>query len=177
MVRVLSDGFQLAEFGFELDRGFVAEGGVQSASIIDVFEEGADIGSGLIDRRISFAVHFFLLEGSHEALGLGVVIRVAGAAHADQDAAPRELFAIVGAGVLHAPVGVMDEAGRGISGGESHVERFDRQARLEMVGKRPTDHPARKGVENDGQIDELPGQPDIKPVLGLDPRMMSATQI
>ena len=46
---------------------------------------------------------------------------------------------------------MMEEAGRGISGSESHVERFDRQARLEMVGKRPTDHGARKGVENEAR--------------------------
>ena len=161
---VLSDGFELAEFGFELDRGFVAERGMQPASIIDGFEEGADMGSGLVDRRISFAVHFFLLQSAHEALGLGVVIRVAGAAHADPDATLRQLFAIVGAGVLHAPVGVMDEAGLWVSGGQGHVERLDRQARLEMVGERPADHLARKGVENDGQIDELPGQPDISNV-------------
>src|SRR5208283_6119310 len=80
LVCVLSDAFELAEFGFELNRGFVAERGVQPTSIIDDFEEGADMGSGLVDRRISFAVHFFLLQRAHEALGLGVVIRVAGAA-------------------------------------------------------------------------------------------------
>lgn len=154
----------MAEFGFELDRGFIAEGGMQSASIIDVFEEGADMDFGLVDRRIEFAVHFLLLQRAHEALGLGVVIRVAGAAHADQDAARLQPFAIVGAGILHAPVGVVDEAGLGVSGGQGHVERLDGQARFEMVGERPADHPARKGVENDGQIDELPGQPDISNV-------------
>ncbi len=122
------------------------------------------MGSGLVDRRISLAVHFFLLEGAHEALGLGVVIRVAGAAHADPDASPRQLFAVVGAGVLHPPVGVMDQAGRGVSGDQGHVERLDRQARFQMVGERPADHPARKSVENDGQIDEQPGQPDISNV-------------
>src|SRR5271165_4560931 len=55
----------------------------------------------------------------------------------------------------------MDEAWLGVSGGQSHVERLDGQARLEMVGERPADHLARKGVENDGQIHELPGEPDI----------------
>src|SRR5271165_2326367 len=118
---------------------------MQPASIIDVFEEGADIGSGLVDRRISFAVHFFLLQSAHEALGLGVVIRVAGAAHADQDATLR----------------VMDEAWLGVSGDQGHVERLDGQARLEMVGERPADHLARKSVENDGEINKLLRQPDI----------------
>src|SRR5271165_6836756 len=98
---------------------------MQAASVIDVFEEGADTGSGLVDRRIGFAVHFFLLQRAHEALGLGVVIWVAGAAHADQDASLRQLFAVVGAGILHAPVGVMDEAGLGVSGDQGHVERLD----------------------------------------------------
>jgi hypothetical protein len=56
------------------------------------------------------------------------------------------------------------EARLWVSGGPGHVERFDRQARLEMVGERPADHLARKSVENDGQIDELPGQPDISDV-------------
>src|SRR5208337_385002 len=134
---------------------------MQPASIIDVFEEGADIGSSLVDRRISFAVHFFLLQSAHEALGLGVVIRVAGAAHADQDATLRQLFAIVGAGILHAPVRVMDEAWLGVSGDQGHVERLDGQARLEMVGERPADHLARKSVENDGEINKLLRQPDI----------------
>ena len=33
---------------------------MQSASIADDFEEGADMDSGLFDRRMSFAVHFLL---------------------------------------------------------------------------------------------------------------------
>src|ERR1700690_413976 len=35
---VLSDGCEPGEIGFELDRGFVAERGMQSASVIDVFD-------------------------------------------------------------------------------------------------------------------------------------------
>src|SRR5271155_5182014 len=74
---VLSDGCELGEIGFELDRGFVAERGMQSASVIDVFDEGAYVGSGFLDRGVGFRVHFLLLQGSHEALGLGVVVGVA----------------------------------------------------------------------------------------------------
>jgi hypothetical protein len=33
------------------------------------------------------------------------------------------------------------------------------------------------GVEDDRQIDKVLGETHIKPVFGLDPRMMSATQI
>jgi hypothetical protein len=59
---------------------------------------------------------------------------------------------------------VVNEAGRGVSGGQGHVERLDRQARLEMIGERPPDHLARKGVENDRQIDELRREPHISNV-------------
>ena len=115
----------------------------------------AYVGSGFLDRGVGFRVHFLLLQGSHEALGLGVVVGVAGAAHAGFDAVGLQPFAIFVAGILHAAVGVVDETRRGTAGRQRHVERFDSQARLEVVGERPTDHLARMGVENDGQVNEL----------------------
>jgi len=111
----------------------------------------------------------------YEAFGLGVVIRVARPAHAALKASlvePRRVFA---RSVLSAAIGVMDEAGRRIARGERLVERVHGQARLEMVVERPSHHSAREGVDDDGEIDESLRQPDIEPVLGLDPRMMSAT--
>jgi hypothetical protein len=48
---VLSDGFELAKFVFELNRGFVAEGGMEPASIVDVFEEGANVLAGFWPKR------------------------------------------------------------------------------------------------------------------------------
>ena len=52
---VLSDGCEPSETSFELDRGFAAERGMQSASVIDVFDEGAYVGSGLLDRGVGAA--------------------------------------------------------------------------------------------------------------------------
>ena len=77
---------------------------------------------------------------------------------------------------LDAAIGVMDEAGRRIARFDRLVERVHGQARLEMVVERPSHNSAREGVDDDGEIDESLRQPDIEPVLGLDPRMMSATQ-
>jgi hypothetical protein len=34
-----------SRIGFELDRGFVAERRMQSASVIEVFDEGANVGA------------------------------------------------------------------------------------------------------------------------------------
>ncbi len=138
---VVSDGCEPGEIDFELDRGFVAERGMQSGSIIDVFDEGAYVGSGFLDRGVGLGVHFLLLQGSHEALGLGVVVRVAGPAHAGSDRVGLQPFAVFIAGVLYAAVGVVDETGRGTAGRQRHVERLDSQTRPEMVGQRPADHP------------------------------------
>src|ERR1700692_3722690 len=40
---------------------------------------------------------------------------------------------VVMAGILHAGVGMVDETRRGTSSRQRHVERFDSQARLEMI--------------------------------------------
>ena len=42
------DRCMLAEFSFELDRGFIVDCRMQSASTIGVFEEGADMNSACI---------------------------------------------------------------------------------------------------------------------------------
>ena len=116
------------------------------------------------ERGVGFAVDLLVFEGSHEALGFGVVVRIAGAAHADAQAARLQSIGVGGAGILHAAVRVMDQAGRRVPGGQGHVERFDRQARFEMVGERPAHDPAREGVEDHGEIDELPGQTHVSDV-------------
>src|SRR5580692_9665031 len=103
---------------------------MQSASVVDVFDEGAYVGSGCLDRGVGLGVDFLLLQCSHEALGLGVVVGVAGAAHAGSDPVGLQPFAIFVAGVLHAAVGVVDETRRGTAGRQRHVERLDRQTRL-----------------------------------------------
>jgi hypothetical protein len=48
---------------------------------------------------------------------------------------------------------MMDETGGGgIARRERPVERLARQARLEMIGERPTDDLARESVEDDGEM-------------------------
>ena len=112
---------------------------MQSASVIDVFDEGAYVGSGLLDRGIGLGVDLLLLQGSHEALGLGVVVGVAGPAHAGSDPMGLQPFAVFMASILHAAVGVVDETRRGTAGRQRHVERLDSQARrLEATAEGPS---------------------------------------
>jgi len=98
---------KLSEFDFELNRGVVAEGGVEPVSIIDVFEEGADVASSVFERRAGLAVDLLVFEGAHEALGLGVVVGVTGAANVEAQAAGLQSIGVGSAGVLHAGIGVV----------------------------------------------------------------------
>src|SRR5271155_3762252 len=65
-------------------------------------------------------------------------------------------------------------SGAGLRAAIALSSASDRQARLEMIGERPADHFAREGVEDDRQIDEVLGQPDIGDVG--DPDLIEAAR-
>ncbi len=77
---------------------------------------------------------------------------------------------------MHAAIGMMNEVvGRGISRGQGLVERLQRERSLQMVGERPAHHFARERVDDDGQIDEVLGEPDISDVG--DPDLVEAGRL
>ena len=77
---------------------------------------------------------------------------------------------------LHAAVGMMDEAvGRRISRGQGQVERLQGERGLQMVGERKADHFARERVDDDREIDEVLGEPDIGDVG--DPDLVEAGRL
>ena len=64
---------------------------------------------------IGASVDLLLLERLHEALRLGIVVGIADAAHARLDVVPLQQLGVVAAGILHAAIGMMDQAaGRGL---------------------------------------------------------------
>ena len=116
----------------------------------------------MVDVPVGGGVDLFGFEGLHEALGHGIVIGAAGPAHAGLDAGGFQAGDVVAAGVLNAPVGVVDQARRRTTTRLSgHLQRVQGQARGEMVFQRPADHLAAEGVQHDRQIDEGLGEPHI----------------
>src|SRR5882762_561824 len=99
--------------GLELGRWSIAERGVQALLVVDLLDEGADAARGFMVIAIEPAIDLLGLERRHEALGLGVVVGIADPAHADADAVRLQELAVVGAGILHAAIGVMDQAAPG----------------------------------------------------------------
>ena len=101
------------------------------------------------------AVDLLRLQRLHEAFGFGVVEGIARPAHADGDVVFGELLAVGDGGVLHAAIGVMDQAaGLRLSGFEGGVQRGNGERSIKRVLQSPAHGLAREGVENDGKIDE-----------------------
>lgn len=104
----------------------IGQGRVKALAIIDLLDEAADHLSGMISIAVGAPVHLLLLERFHEALCLGIVIRVTDAAHAGLNIMRLQQGAVIAAGILHAAIGVMDKtAGRRPARGRRHSERGD----------------------------------------------------
>ena len=68
---------------------------------------------------------------------------------------------------------MMNEAvGRGISRSQRLIERFERERGLQMVGEGKAHDFSRERVDDDGEIDEVLGQPDVGDVG--DPELIEA---
>src|SRR5207247_7983172 len=96
-----------------------------------------------------------------EALRLGIVIRVARAAHADGYAGLLEEVRVFGGRVLDAAVRVVDQARLHVSRLESHPEGVDGEGCVDAPGELPADHSAAVGIDHHGQIDELALKADV----------------
>ena len=107
---------------------------MQTPCVVDIFYEGADFQAGVVDVAVTTAIDFLLLECLHEALGLGIVVRIADPAHAGQDAMLLQHIGVLATGILDAAIGVVDEASEcGLPRRDGHSERSDRKARLDLV--------------------------------------------
>jgi hypothetical protein len=75
-----------------------------------------------------------------------------------------EQAGVLGTGVLHAAIGMVDQAAPGrVARRQRHGQRRHRQTGAEMIGHRPADDAAAEGIEDDCQIGEFLLQPDIEP--------------
>ena len=77
---------------------------MEALGIVDGIYEVGDGATGFRDVLEVVGTRFFGLECLHEALGLGIVVRIAGPAHGDGDVMFSQATAIVDAGILHTPV-------------------------------------------------------------------------
>jgi len=139
-------------------------------AIIDVFNKLSDGRAGMVDILISGGVGLFGFEGLHKALRHGIVIRAARTAHAGLDAGSFQAGDVVAAGVLNAPIGLVDQlAGTDIALSQGHIERAQGDGRGEMILQRPADHLAAERIQHHRQIGfrEAIANPRRKPIFGV----------
>lgn len=101
---------------------------MEALLVVDLRDEAVDAATGVIEVDESLAVDLFGLERLHEAFGLGVVEGIARPAHAEGDVTIGKPLAVGDGGVLHAAIGMMDQAAtRRSSRGDGFLQRSDRK--------------------------------------------------
>ena len=76
-----------------------------------------------------------------------------------------EQLRVIGAGVLHAAIGVMHQpALRRSPPAKRHVQGLKRQGGFQGTVQRPADHAPRERIQDDRQVDKLQSQPDVSDI-------------
>jgi len=96
---------------------------VQPFLIIHVLDEIGNSSLNIVQSAIFPEIDLLGFNGLHEALGKGVIVRVAFLGHADVDFVAFEYVNVVMCCVLHALVRVMDQSGTGIPCFDGHLKR------------------------------------------------------
>ena len=99
----------------KLDRAPISERGVEPAFVVDLVDEVRKRVDDVGERLIAAEVDFLGLDSLHEALGLGVVIGDAAAAHRTAQPMLCERLAILIRGVLCSTIGMVHTSGGGLT--------------------------------------------------------------
>lgn len=134
---------------------------MQTGGIVDVFNEGRQVSGNVLESLVVSDMDGLDLQGLHEALGLGVVVRVASPAHRPDEAAALDDAPMPGSGVLRSAVGVQHAAGKRTAGLDCGVQSAGRQPDVDVPAKSIAHHLARPGIEDDGQIGEAGRNGDV----------------
>src|SRR3990170_1035802 len=113
----------------------VPEGRVQPSPVVDLVNEVWQPLDHVFHRFVFVSVHLFVLEGLEETLGVGVVIRVALAAHRAFHPQRLKAVPVLFGRVLAAPVGVKSRARLGKTG-RAWLESVVTRNRLTRFGVR-----------------------------------------
>lgn len=115
---------------------------------LDIVEHGGsclDAGGETVGHTLGF-------EGGEKAFGHGVVVRLSSSAHADLDMVLSEQFLVVAAGVLAAPVRMVQQTCGRTTASQCHPQSVLDQRGLWAVAHRPTDDLTGKDIQYGRQV-------------------------
>jgi hypothetical protein len=148
---------------------------MQALAVVDGFDKGADGASGLAQIAIAVSVDLLLLQGFHEAFGLGVVVGIPDTAHAGPDVMHCQDFRVFSAGIL-----------TGLKWSSQHLEggvaMAKRRRRSDRSGRAPLFSPGRPVVAGPDEqrqfwaIEWFKGAWSNEELWRLTPQQMGRTQ-
>lgn len=136
----------------ELLRRAIAQRGMEAHSVIVLLDEGLDVLAQVCEIPIPVRVDLLPLQRLQKTLAAGVVVRVRRPAHARNHVVLLKELHIRARGILDAPIRVMHQAGRRLTGCDRVVQRVQRYARRERLVQRPAHHLARVPIQEDRQV-------------------------
>jgi transposase len=163
----VADSFSLRHRNL-LHRSLLVVGGTQVAQrrvtphpVVEPFDVVEDRYPGRLPAGETMPVKQLALQARHEALGDGVIQRRSRPAHRRHDTCFFEPLAERQRGVLHTPVGMVNQPRSGFASPEGHLQSVDHELRAEMVGHRPADHLPGVDVEDEGEIQKALPSMDV----------------
>ena len=140
-------GLVLVQMRFKVHRRLVAEGAVEPHPVVKDFDPFKDGGFGFSPGG-EVVVAQTAFEAAPKTFHGGVVVAVAFATHAGDDAGRRQALPVGRAGVLDAAIGMMQQSVRWPALGQGHVQCRQRQRGGQRVVHRPADAAARATVQH-----------------------------
>ena len=119
---------------------------VTPEAIVKDFNVFKDVSFSLGFGLVMAMMNQLCFQGVKETFHWGIVVTIASAAHTTLPLIFGQQGLIIFAGVLTAPVRVMQQAGGRLAHGNRHLQRGDNQVAFQAVAHGPADNPARVQV-------------------------------
>lgn len=148
---------------------------MQPGGVVDVIDEGRQVRSNILEGLVFGDVDRLDFQRLHEALGLGVVIRISFSTHGSDESVEFQDAPMPRCGVLGSPVSVKDAARRRTPGPDRRIQRCRGETGIDVAAETVTDDFARPSVQNNRQIDEAGAYGDIGDIP--DPELVGSVDL
>ena len=132
----------------------ISKSGMEPFGVVDLVDELGKVVNDVLEGLVGHRIDGFNLQGLHEALGLGIVVRIAAAPHRADQAMSCQGAVIDRSGVLRAAVRMVNASRWRLAALDRDLERGNRQPGIDRAADRIADDPTRPGVEDDRDVDE-----------------------
>src|SRR5882672_837763 len=153
---------------FEVDRGMISQAGVDALFVVEAIDVAGNGGVELGIAREAAAVSELGLQGMEEAFHMSVVLAVARAVHAGDDAVGLEIVLVAVGRVLDATIGVEEQSGLGSASRDRALERPQGYLSGAVASERPAHDAPREQIHHRGQVAPALAQTQVREIAHPD---------